>query len=43
MGQGLSVGNVHIGLGLTGWMGLGWGLLLPETEEFVLAGITRMD
>lgn len=37
------MGNCHIGLGLAGWMGLGWGLLLPETEEFILGGITRVD
>lgn len=37
------MGNCHIGLGLTGWMGLGWALLLPETEESILGGITRVD
>lgn len=37
------MGNCHTGWGLTGWMGLRLVVLLPETEEFILGGITRAD
>lgn len=35
------MGNCCIGLDLTGWMGLV--LLLPETEDFILDGVNRVN